>query len=163
VHVSAKADYALRALLQIAASEPEHVTMADIVNTQKLPRSFAEAILPELRRADFLRVWRGGTPAYSLARPGAEITVGSVIHAIDGPFTRVRGLPPEEVSYPGAARRLSALWLATGATLDRLLNGVTLADVISGFLPADIVQLPDRARLSTWPDATTQWHNARER
>lgn len=155
MYVSAKADYALRALLQIAASQPEHVSMADIVGLQKLPRSFAEAILPELRRADFLRVWRGGVPGYTLARPASAITVGSVVRSIDGPVTRVRGLPPEEVSYSGAARRLSALWLAASVVIDRLLDSVTLADVLSGRLPADVVRLANVSPLGTVPTAAS--------
>jgi Rrf2 family protein len=155
VYVSAKADYALRALLQIAASEPEHVSMAEIVSIQQLPRSFVEAILPELRRADFVRVWRGGTPGYTLARPAAEITVGAVIRCIDGPLTRVRGLPPAEITYPGAARRLSALWLAVGAALDRLLDGVTLDDLISGRLSAEVVRIASRTPLPSFPGAST--------
>lgn len=135
MYVSARADYALRALLQIAASAPDHVTMSDIVSAQTLPRSFAEAILPDLRRADFLRVWRGRIPNYSLSRPATEITIGSVIRAMDGELTRVRGLPPEEVSYHGAARPLAALWLTTSAALDRLFDSVTLADVLESRLP----------------------------
>ena len=143
-YVSAKADYALRALLQIAKSYPGHVTMSDMVNAQALPRSFVESILPELRRADFLRLWRGGMSSYSLSRPPDEITVGAVLRAVDGPFTRVRGLPPDEITYAGAARGLSQLWTQVTATLERLLDSVTLADLASGRWPngAHLTVLP---------------------
>jgi Rrf2 family protein len=151
VYVSAKADYALRALLQVAARDPEHVSMAEIVSTQQLPRSFAEAILPELRRADFLHVRRGGTPGYTLARPAAEITIGAVVRFVDGPLTRVRGRPPADITYPGAARRLSALWLSVSAGLDRLLDGVTLADLLTGQLAADVVPIAGRGARSIFP------------
>jgi Rrf2 family protein len=147
VYVSAKADYALRALLQIAKSYPGHVTMADMVNAQALPRSFVESILPELRRADFLRLWRGGVVAsYSLSRPPDEITVGAVLRAVDGPFTRVRGLPPTEITYDGAARGLSQLWVQVTVTLERLLDSVTLDDLASGRWPngAHLTVLPRR-------------------
>jgi Rrf2 family protein len=132
VHVSARADYAMRALLQIARSYPGRVTMADIISAQALPRSYVEAILPELRRDDFVRLWRGGAASYSVARPPDQITVGSVLRALDGPFTRVRGLPPHEVTYCGVAQELSVLWAAASAALDELLDAVTLADVLAG-------------------------------
>jgi Rrf2 family protein len=134
VNVSAKADYAVRALLHIAAHDPDRVSMTEIIATQTLPRSYVEAILPELRRADFVRLRRGGVASYSLARPASQISIGSVLRAVDGPLTKVRGLPPYEVSYAGAAHKLSMLWLAASASLDRLLDSVTLADLISGDL-----------------------------
>ena len=141
VYVSAKADYALRALLQIAAAYPGQLTMTDIVTSQDLPRSYVEAILPDLRRADFLRLRRGGHASYSLARSPSEISVGAVLRSVDGPLTRVRGLPPDEIHYAGVARQLSKLWLAATNNLEQLLNSVTLADVISGNWPQDILHL----------------------
>jgi Rrf2 family protein len=141
VYVSAKADYALRAMLQIAASYPDQVTMTEIVTSQELPRSYVEAILPDLRRADFLRLWRGGHARYSVARPPSQISVGAVLRAVDGPLTRVRGLPPGEIEYGGVAQGLSRLWLAATNDLERLLNGVTLADVISGDWSLDALAL----------------------
>lgn len=130
MYVSARADYALRALLQIGANYPRRVTMADIVNAQALPRSFVESILPELRRADFVRLWRGGVASYSLCRSPDQISIGSVLRTIDGPFTLVRGLPPEELTYPDAAGGLAALWLSVSASLEEQLSGITLADAI---------------------------------
>ena len=140
MHISARTDYALRALLEVAASYPNGATMSEIVNAQGLPRSFIEAILPELRRADLVRLSRGGTARYSLARPAEDMSVGSVLRAIDGPFTRVRGLPPDLVDYNGSAREMSALWVAVEASLDHLLEGITLADLVSGVWPEDIMR-----------------------
>jgi Rrf2 family protein len=131
MHVSAKADYALRALLEIAAHHPERVSMADVVQRQRLPHSFAVAILPELRRADFVRLHRRGDVGYSLARPPSEIRVREVLRLVDGPPVLVRGLPPDELTYPGAAGALSSLWRAADHEIDRLLDAVTLADLLS--------------------------------
>jgi len=131
VHVSAKADYALRALLEIAAHDPDPVSMTEVVDRQSLPRSFAVAILPELRRADFVRMRREHGVGYSLARPPEEIRVGEVLRAVDGPFVLVRGVPPHEVSYQGPAVALSHLWRAADDRLDHLLERVTLADLLS--------------------------------
>jgi Rrf2 family protein len=138
VHVSAKADYALRALLQLAERHPAPVTMSEVVALQALPRSFAETILPALRRAGFIRVTRAGHPGYSLTRPPDEVSVGSVLRAVDGPLTRVRGLPPESLTYSGPAAALAELWLAAAAQLAGLLDGISLADVVSGRHPLDL-------------------------
>jgi len=131
MHVSAKADYALRALLEIAAHDPDPVSMSEVVDRQALPRSFAVAILPELRRADFVRMRREHGVGYSLARPPQEIHVGEVLRAVDGPFVLVRGVPPHEVNYPGPAAALASLWRAADDRLDHLLERVTLADLLS--------------------------------
>jgi Rrf2 family protein len=131
VQVSAKADYALRALLQMAACHPVPLTMSGIVGPQALPRSFAETILAELRRAGFLRVSRVGQPSYSLSRPPDRISVGSVLRAVDGPLTRVRGLPPEALTYSGVAQGLAVLWLEASARLEQLLDEVSLHDLVA--------------------------------
>jgi Rrf2 family protein len=132
VHVSAKADYALRVLLELAAQHPGVVTMSDIVGRQALPRSFAETILPGLRRAGFVRVSRNGQAGYSLARPPDQISVGTVIRAVDGPLVRVRGLPPEHLDYVGAAQGLGTLWQTATANLADLLDSATLQDLVTG-------------------------------
>jgi Rrf2 family protein len=132
MHVSAKAEYALRALLELTANHPAPVTVSGVVALQGLPHSFAEAILPALRRAGFVRVARVGRAGYSLARAPDQITVGSVLRAVDGPFVTVRGLPPEALSYTGAARGLDELWRTTTTSLAELLDGVTLQDLVAG-------------------------------
>jgi len=131
VHVSAKADYALRALLEIAAHHPDPVSMSEVVDRQGLPRSFAVAILPELRRADFVRMRRDHGVGYSLARPPQEIHIGEVLRVVDGPFVLVRGVPPAEVTYRGPAVALARLWRAAGDRLDHLLEQVTLGDLLT--------------------------------
>src|SRR4051812_31603719 len=131
VHVSAKADYALRALLEIAAHHPDPVSMSEVVDRQALPRSFAVAILPELRRADFVRMRRDHGVGYSLARPPHEIRIGEVLRVVDGPFVLVRGVPPQEVQYRGPAVALSPLWRAAGDRLDHPPQQGTLGDLLT--------------------------------
>jgi Rrf2 family protein len=132
MHVSARTDYALRALLQLAARHPGAVTMGEVVSQQRLPRSFAETILPDLRRAGFVRVSRVGQPSYTLARPPDQISVGSVLRSVEGPLTRVRGLPPDRLDYTGAAADLGTLWLAASSALSEVVDAVTLDDLVSG-------------------------------
>jgi Rrf2 family protein len=146
VQISAKTDYAIRALLSLAAHEPDLVKVDVIVREQGLPRKFVEAILGELRRAQIVRSQRGADGGYALARPAAEITLGAVIRAVDGPLAEVRGLRPNETNYAGAAEHLPEVWVAVRSSLRRVLDEVNLVQVLTGKLPAHIkkmVQEPD--------------------
>ncbi len=146
VQISAKSDYAIRALLNLAAHEPELVKVDVIVREQGLPRKFVEAILGELRRASIVRSQRGAEGGYALARPSSEITLGAVIRAVDGPLAEVRGLRPHETTYDGVAEHLPAVWIAVRTSLRRVLDETTLAQVLSGKLPSQVrrmVEEPD--------------------
>jgi Rrf2 family protein len=146
VQISAKSDYAIRALLNLAAHEPDLVKVDVIVREQRLPRKFVEAILGELRRASIVRSQRGAEGGYALARPSSEITLGAVIRAVDGPLAEVRGLRPHETTYEGVAEHLPAVWIAVRTSLRRVLDETTLAQVLSGKLPGHVkrmVEEPD--------------------
>ncbi|HET6878062.1 MAG TPA: Rrf2 family transcriptional regulator [Jatrophihabitans sp.] len=147
MQISAKTDYAVRALLSLAAREPELVKIDTVISEQGLPRKFVEAILGELRRAGLVRSQRGAEGGYALARPAAEITLGAVIRAVDGPLAEVRGLRPNETTYAGVAQHLPAVWVAVRASLRRVLDETTIADVLSGALPEHV------HRLTEAPDA----------
>jgi Rrf2 family protein len=141
VQISAKTDYAIRALLNLAAHEPELVKVDTIVTEQGLPRKFVEAILGELRRASLVRSQRGADGGYALARPASEISLGAVIRAVDGPLAEVRGLRPHETTYVGVAEHLPEVWVAVRSSLRRVLDEVTLAQVLTGKLPTHIKKL----------------------
>jgi Rrf2 family protein len=146
VEISAKTDYAVRALLSLAAREPALVKVDVVVTEQELPRKFVEAILGELRRAGLVRSQRGAEGGYALARPAKAITLGAVIRAVDGPLAEVRGLRPNETTYTGVAEHLPDVWVAVRASLRRVLDETTLAQVLSGRLPAHVrrlVEAPD--------------------
>jgi Rrf2 family protein len=143
VQISAKTDYAIRALLNLAAQEPKLVKVDTIVREQGLPRKFVEAILGELRRAGLVRSQRGADGGYALARPADEITLGAVIRAVDGPLAEVRGLRPHEATYAGLAQHLPDVWIAVRFSLRRVLDEVTLAQLLSGKLPAHVRRMVD--------------------
>jgi Rrf2 family protein len=132
VQISAKTDYAVRALLSLASHEPDLVKVEVVVGEQGLPRKFVEAILGELRRAGFVRSQRGADGGYALARPATEITIAAVIRAVDGPLAEVRGLRPHETTYAGVAEHLPDVWVAVRAALRSVLDETTLAQVLSG-------------------------------
>src|SRR5207344_1275656 len=117
MRVSAKADYALRACIQLAAEGERHVKGERIAQAQEVPVKFLENILGDLRQAGLVRSQRGAEGGYWLARPASEITLAEVIRAVEGPLPNVRGVRPDSVSYPGAAEPLRDVWIAVRASL----------------------------------------------
>jgi Rrf2 family protein len=142
VRVSAKADYALRAAIELAAHAEERPLKGErIAQAQEIPLKFLENILVELRHAGIVSSRRGAEGGYLLARPPEEVTVADVIRAVEGPIANVRGQGPETVEYAGAAEPLREVWIAVRANLRAVLERVTLADLASGQLPEDVVEL----------------------
>ena len=141
MHISARGDYAVRAALGLATAYPSTVSTAELAREQEMPRKFLEAILGDLRRAGLVRGQRGVDGGYTLTRPPNEIVVGDVLRAVDGPLAEVRGLRPEETTYSGTAIHLQHLWIATRAAVRKVLDEVTLADVVRGRFPAHVRRL----------------------
>lgn len=140
MRVSAKADYALRACVELAvAGEGTHVKGERIAQAQEVPLKFLENILGDLRQAGLVRSQRGAEGGYWLARPAADITLAEVIRAVEGPLANVRGVRPDEVSYQGSAEPLQQVWIAVRASLRSVLERTTLADVAANELP-DVVR-----------------------
>jgi Rrf2 family protein len=146
MQISARADYAVRALLALAQTESGSATAQVLADRQSLPRKFLEAILSDLRRADLVRSQRGAEGGYRLARAADRITVGDILRAVDGPLAGVRGGRPEDAVYAGAAEHLQTVWVAVRAAVRNVLDKVTLADVLAGRFPphvAALVEAPD--------------------
>ena len=144
MRISAKADYAVRAAVELAAAGDERPVKAErIATAQGIPLNFLENIMGELRHAGIVRSQRGADGGFRLARPAGEITVADVIRAVEGPLASVRGGPPEEASYGGAAAALPRVWIAVRANLRAVVERVTLADVAGGRIPARIDRLAD--------------------
>ena len=141
VHISARTDYAVRALLTLAAAGEDTVTGQALSADQQLPQKFLEAILADLRRAGLVRSRRGPVGGYALARPANEIAIGDIVRAVDGPLAVVRGERPEQAVYAGAAEHLGTLWVALRAAVRSVLDDVTLAQVLSGDLPGPVQSL----------------------
>jgi Rrf2 family protein len=145
VRISAKADYALRAMAELAAAAGEGPVKGErIANAQGIPLKFLENILVDLRRAGLVASQRGAEGGYWLARDPAEISLAHVIRAVDGPLANVRGAPPEKARYEGASESLRIVWVALRASLRTVLESVTLADLVSGELPEHVEELTGR-------------------
>jgi Rrf2 family protein len=136
MRVSAKADYAVRAAVELAAAGEGPVKGERISQAQEIPLKFLENILGELKHGGLVRSQRGTEGGYWLARPAEEITIADVIRAVEGPLASVRGEPPETLSYSGTAEPLNKLWVAVRANLREVLEHVTLADIAGNDLPS---------------------------
>ena len=145
--VTAKAEYAVRAMLELATADGGLTKGEQIARSQSIPLKFLENILVDLRHADMVHAQRGAEGGYRLARGADTITVGEVIRAVEGPLASVRGEPPERMVYQGSAEHLQEVWIAVRASLRSVLDDVTLADVVAGRLPARV------KRLTESPDA----------
>ena len=143
MRVSAKADYAVRAAVELAAAGAGPVKGDRIAEAQGIPRHFLDNILTDLRRAGIVATHRGAEGGSRLARPAKLITLADVMRAIEGPLAAVRDIRPESLSYDGPAERLPEVWIAVRASLRGVLEKVTVADVASGNLPRHVVKLAD--------------------
>lgn len=146
MHIPAKVDYGIRALLALAASGTP-TTAESLAADQGLPPRFLGAILADLRRAGILSSQRGSDGGFWLARDPRQINLAEVIRVLDGPLAEVRGLRPEAAHYEGAAEHLQEVWVAVRASLRSVLERTTLAAVVSGRLPREV------SRLTANPDA----------
>ncbi|GHI85889.1 RrF2 family transcriptional regulator [Streptomyces xanthophaeus] len=150
MRISARADYAVRAALQLAASQDDGPLKAEaIADAQDIPHKFLEGILNDMRRGGLVLSQRGGNGGYRLAKPAGSISIADVIRVVDGPLVSVRGVRPPDLSYTGPAEALLPLWIALRANVREILDGVSLADVAASDLPVDV------AALSQTPDAWT--------
>jgi Rrf2 family protein len=153
MRVSAKADYAVRAMVELAASEASQQQPAKgevIAAAQEIPMRFLENILGELRIHGLVQSRRGADGGYWLARDPDGITLAEIIRAVEGPLATVRGEAADEIEYPGASAPLREVWLALRANIRQVLETATVADVVSGSLPEPI------GRLAAHPDAAEQ-------
>jgi Rrf2 family protein len=141
VRVSAKVDYALRAVIELAAAGAGPVKGERIAQAQEIPLKFLENILGDLRHAGIVGSQRGVEGGYWLARPAEELTVAEVVRAVEGPIANVRGVGPEQVEYAGSAERLREVWIAVRANLRAVLERVTIAELAAGELPESVETL----------------------
>lgn len=141
MRVSAKADYAVRAAAELAAAGEGPVKGEKLAEAQEIPLQFLEHILLEMKHAGIVRARRGVKGGYWLARPAEEITIADVVRAVEGPIAHVQSAPPESIEYRGNAEHLQEVWIAVRASLRAVVEHVTLADLVSGRLPAVVEDL----------------------
>jgi Rrf2 family protein len=141
VRITARVDYAVRAAIELAAAAPGALTGEQIATAQGIPIRFLQAILSDLQHARLVTSQRGRDGGYRLAIPASEISIARVMRVEQGFLAEVHGQRPEDVDYPGAAAALASVWVAAREAYRRVLEEVTLADVVSGKLPVHAAEL----------------------
>jgi Rrf2 family protein len=145
VRISAKSDYAIRAMAELARQWDSGAMKAeDIADAQDIPLNFLLGILRELRNGQLVRSVRGRDGGYMLSRPPAQIALADVIRVVDGPLANVRDLSLSQLSYPGAAEALRDVWMAVRGSLREVLENVSVGDLATGRLPRHVRQLAER-------------------
>jgi Rrf2 family protein len=144
VRISAKADYAVRAVIELASATSASPLKGEAVATaQSIPLKFLENILSDLRHNGIIASRRGAEGGYWLALPPEEVTVADIIRAVEGPMATVRGERPERIVYEGNAEPLQRVWIAVRAALRSVAEHVTVADLANRDLPAHVEALVD--------------------
>jgi Rrf2 family protein len=143
MRISAKADYAVRAAVEMASAGDEPLKGEKIAEAQDIPLQFLEHILLELKHARLVRARRGARGGYWLAKPPEEITLANLIRAVEGPLANIQDQAPEATRYPGSAEQLRDVWIAVRASLRRVLEHVTVADLRDGKIPSDVLELTE--------------------
>lgn len=141
MRINARVDYAIRAVVELAAVAPDSMTADAIATAQGIPSRFLQAILTDLQRARLVTSQRGRDGGYRLALPASEISIARIMRIEQGFLAEVHGQRPEDVTYPGAAAALAPVWVAAREAYRRVLEGVTVADVVSGQLPGHAAEL----------------------
>jgi Rrf2 family protein len=141
MHISARSDYAVRALVEIAAAGGQPVRREHIATAQHIPIRFLGNILQQLRTAGLIHTHRGVDGGYLLSVRPERLNLADIIRAVDGPLANVRGEAPELVTYEGSAQPLREVWIAVRASLRKVLETVTLQDVASNALPSVVHEL----------------------
>lgn len=159
MRISAKADYAVRATLELAASpDGKPVKGTKLADAQGIPLQFLEHILLDLKHAGLIKTKRGARGGYWLAEPAAEVTVADVIRAVEGPLANIHELAPEETHYEGAAEKLRDVWIAVRQNLREVLEHVSLEELATGKLPPAVTELLDQPE--AWVVRDTGTHDA---
>ena len=141
--MSARIDYAVRALVELSVSPDGTATRDELAAAQDIPPRYLESILTQLRQAGLVIGRRGKSGGYTLSRPAGAISVAEVSRAVDGPLAIVQGLRPDEIRYEGSAQHVGELWIGLRAAIRSVMESVTIADLATGSLPPELQKVID--------------------
>ena len=145
MRVTARVDYAVRALVQLASdASAEPVKAEQLATAQQIPLKFLIEILRQLKQHKLLVSRRGPEGGYTLAKPASEIAIADVIRAVEGPLATVRDTSPASLAYVGPTEPLRTVWIAVRGSLRHVLEDVTLQDVLTGKLPRHVVTIAEK-------------------
>lgn len=130
--ISAKGDYAIRAMLDLALNyEKGLIPIQDIAGRQKIPQRYLEQVLLLLKRSGFLGSRRGASGGYSLAKPPEKINIGDIIRAIEGSIEPIACVVKSnrKVCERESICDLIGLWREVTEAIMKVVDNTTLADL----------------------------------
>lgn len=141
--ISAKVDYALQAVVEIAVATKKDslISAEEISSRREIPEKFLEGILTLLRKSGVIHSYRGPSGGFELAKKPQDIAVADIIRIIDGPLAAVRGFAPEEIDYAGPVKHVADVWIATRASLRNVLENISIADILTGEFEVSVSKL----------------------
>ena len=149
MRISERVDNAVRAMAELAATDGSSAKAETIATSQGISLKFLLDILRDLKRAELVRSKRGPDGGFTLSRPPEEISLADVFRAVDGPLADVHDQSVRDLRYDGPAAALPQVWMAIRGSLRRVLETVTLADLVAGDLPNEVAELAAENRRST--------------
>lgn len=149
MRISERVDNAVRSMAELAMSDGEPVKAEAIAERQDISLKYLLDILRDLKRAELVRSRRGPNGGFTLSRSSDSITLADVFRAIDGPLADVHDESLRGLRYARPAEQLPEVWMAIRASLRRVLETVTVADLAKGELPPDVRALASEYRRDT--------------
>lgn len=139
MRMSAKAEYAVRAMVELATVDDGVLLKTDeLAQAQGIPPQFLVDILSDLRADRLVRSRRGRDGGYELGRPATDVSIADVLRSIDGPLASVHDTGLGDLPYSGATAALTDVWRALRASMRSVLEQTSLADVAAGRLPRHV-------------------------
>jgi len=141
--ISAKVDYALQAIVEIASISQKDslISTKEISRKRNIPEKFLEGILTSLCNSGVVNSYRGPSGGFELAKKPEDVFVADIIRIIDGPLASIRGVAPEEIEYTGAVKHISEVWIATRVALRNVLENISIAEILTGKFDANISEI----------------------
>ena len=149
MRISERVDNAVRAMGELAVGGDDPVKAESIATRQDISLKYLLDILRDLKRAELVRSKRGPDGGFSLSRPAVEISLADVFRAVDGPLADVHDESLRGLEYPEPAQALPEVWMAIRGSLRRVLETVSVADLVAGELPAPVAELSAEYRTAT--------------
>jgi Rrf2 family protein len=144
MRMSAKAEYAVRAMVELASVDDGVLVKTDeLAQAQGIPPQFLVDILSVLRNDRLVKSHRGRDGGYALARPASAISIADVLRSVDGPLASVHDTGLGDLPYSGATAALTDVWRALRASMRSVLEKTSLADVAAGELPSHVATFAD--------------------
>ncbi|MEZ4294726.1 MAG: Rrf2 family transcriptional regulator [Polyangiaceae bacterium] len=126
--LSNKGRYGVRALFDIAFHNDGGPTqIREIAERELIPARFLEQIFQDLKKAGILGSKRGPRGGYHLAREAADIKIGDVLRALEGPIIA----PLADEDRPGKPDATASIFRDLAVSIERCFDEITLADVVS--------------------------------